>query len=318
MSGETPGTAPRPAGPAPSGAGSGWAVGAKLPHTGAAATGPAVRAAAVALEAAGFDSLWVSDHVVLPGRVASAYPFASDGVARWPTDVAYLEALVTLTTAAAVTERVRLGTAVLVLPQRQPVLLAKQAASLDALSGGRLVLGVGTGWLREEFAALGVPFDRRGRLATAAIELLRDCWTGRPAGRPDGWAPGAHPLPDDLLVLPAPVRPVPLLVGGHSPAALRRAGTLGDGWLAQQAAPDLDAAALAREVAEVRRHAEQAGRDPAALHVVLRVADSAGRCADVAARVPELRAAGVAEVVVDTDPAGDPAADHALLRAAGA
>lgn len=296
----------------------GWSVGAKLPHTGAAATGEAVRAAAVALEDAGFDSLWVSDHVVLPGTVASAYPFAADGVARWPTDVAYLEALLTLTTAAAVTRRVRLGTAVLVLPQRQPVLLAKQAASLDALSGGRLELGVGTGWLREEFAALGVPFERRGRLASAAITLLRDCWSGRPAGRPGGWADGAHPLPDGLLVLPVPARPIPLLVGGHSPAALRRAGALGDGWLAQQPATDLDPGLLAREVAEVRRHAADAGRDPGALRVVLRVADSAGRCADVASRVPELRDAGVQEVVVDTDPHGDPAADHAVLRAAGA
>lgn len=296
----------------------GWAVGAKLPHTGAAATGAAVRAAAVALEDAGFDSLWVSDHVVLPDAVASAYPFAADGVARWATDVAYLEALLTLTTAAAVTRRVRLGTAVLVLPQRQPVLLAKQAASLDALSDGRLELGVGTGWLREEFAALGVPFDRRGRLTSAAIGVLRDCWTGRPPGRPDGWAPGEHALPDGLLVLPAPARPIPLLVGGHSPAALRRAGTLGDGWLAQQSAPDLDPAALAREVGEVRRHAAEAGRDPARLRVVLRVADSAGRCADVAARAADLRAAGVDEVVVDTDPHGDPAADCAVLRAAGA
>lgn len=288
------------------------AVGAKLPHTGAAASGPAVRAAAVALEAAGYDSLWVSDHVVLPGTVASAYPFAADGVARWPTDVAYLEALVTLTTAAAVTSRVRLGTAVLVLPLRQPVLLAKQAASLDALSGGRLELGVGTGWLREEFEALGVPFERRGRLMSSAIGLLRDCWTGSPPGR----ATGEHLLPDGLLVLPAPERPIPLLVGGHSPAALRRAGTLGDGWLAQQPVTDLDPAGLAREVAEVRRHAAAAGRDPAALRVVLRVADSLGRCGEVAAQVPGLLAAGVGEVVVDTDPAGDPGADLAVLRAA--
>ncbi|HEY0214983.1 MAG TPA: TIGR03619 family F420-dependent LLM class oxidoreductase, partial [Cellulomonas sp.] len=231
---------------------------------------------------------------------------------RWPTDVAYLEALVTLTTAAAVTSRVRLGTAVLVLPLRQPVLLAKQAASLDVLAGGRLVLGVGTGWLREEFAALGVPFERRGRLTSSAIEVLRDCWTGRPAER----TTGDHPVPGGLLVLPVPERPVPLLVGGHSPAALRRAGVLGDGWLAQQSVADLDPDALGREIAQVRAHADEVGRDPAALRVVLRVADSLGRCAEVAARVPALLAAGVHEVVVDTDPTGDPEADLVLLRAA--
>ncbi|HEY0187914.1 MAG TPA: TIGR03619 family F420-dependent LLM class oxidoreductase [Cellulomonas sp.] len=291
------------------------AVGAKLPHTGPAATGARVRSAAVALERAGFDSLWVSDHVVLPDRVRSEYPFAADGVARWPTDVPYLEALLTLAVAAAVTTRVRLGTAVLVLPQRQPVLLAKQVASLDALAGaGRVVLGVGTGWLREEFAALGVPFERRGRLTSVAIEVLRDCWTGRPAGRVEG----DLPLPDGLVVLPAPDPSVPVLVGGHSPAALRRAGTLGDGWLAQQSAADLDPDGIAREVALVHGHAAAVGRDPGALRVVLRVADSAGRCGALARRVPELVAAGVHEVVVDTDPAGDPAADLAVLRDAAA
>ncbi|MEW1722044.1 TIGR03619 family F420-dependent LLM class oxidoreductase [Streptomyces sp. NPDC093109] len=284
------------------------AIGAKLPHTGTV-TG-AVTAAATALERAGFDSLWVSDHVVLPERVASAYPFAADGVARWPTDIAYLEALITLTAAAAVTERVRLGTAVLVLPQRNPVLVAKQAASLDALSGGRLELGIGAGWLREEFAALGEPFERRGRRMDSAMVLLRDCWTGRPAGRD-----GEHPLPDGLLVLPAPVRPIPLLVGGHSPAALRRAGRLGDGWLAQQSADDLDPGALARDVARVRREAEEAGRLPDGPRIVLRVAESGGRAAEIAARLPELVAAGVNEVIVDSDPFGDPAADHRLLRA---
>ena len=281
------------------------AVGAKLPHTGAAARGDVVRSAAVALEEAGFDSLWVSDHVVLPERVRSPYPFAPDGVARWPTDVAYLEALVTLTTAAAVTSRVRLGTAVLVLPQRQPVLLAKQAASLDALSDGRLVLGIGAGWLREEFTALGVPFERRGRLMDSAMAVLRDCWTGRPVG-------GAG----EFLVLPAPERSIPLLVGGHSPAALRRAGRLGDGWLAQQSVGDLDLAALAGGIAEVRRAAEECGRDPDGLRVVLRVAESGGRAAEVAARIPELVAAGVHEIVVDTDPFADPAADRQQLQAA--
>lgn len=287
------------------------AIGAKLPHTGPAATGAAVREAAVALEQAGFDSLWVSDHVVLPDRVRSAYPFAADGVARWPTDVPYLEALLVLTAAATVTSRVRLGTAVLVLPQRQPVLLAKQVASLDALAGGgRVVLGVGTGWLREEFAALGVPFEQRGRLTSAAIEVLRACWTGRPDARDEE---RDLPLPGGLVVLPAPDPAVPVLVGGHSAAALRRAGTLGDGWLAQQPAAGLDPDGLAREVAVVREHATAAGRDPGALRVVVRVADSAGSCGVVARHVPALVAAGVDELIVDTDP-GACQADLALLR----
>jgi len=279
-------------------------IGAKLPHTGSSASGTAVRGAAEALEGAGFDSLWVSDHVVLPERVASRYPFAGDGVARWPTGVDYLEALLTLATAAAVTSRVTLGTAVLVLPQRQPVLLAKQAATLDALSGGRVVLGVGAGWLAEEFAALGASFEDRGRRMAQAMGVLRSCWSGR------------H---DGLHVLPAPAggpRGIPLLVGGHSSVALRRAGAVGDGWLAQQAAADLDAAALARDVASVRAAAREAGRDPDPLRVVLRVADSLGRLDQVAGELPGLVEAGVDEVVVDVDPAGDPVADLALLRRA--
>ncbi|PWJ52756.1 probable F420-dependent oxidoreductase, Rv2161c family [Quadrisphaera granulorum] len=279
-------------------------IGAKLPHTGSSANGAAVRSAAIALEEAGFDSLWVSDHVVLPERVASTYPFSSDGVARWSTDLDYLEALLTLTAAAAVTSRVALGTAVLVLPQRQPVLLAKQAATLDALSGGRLVLGVGAGWLAEEFAALGASFEDRGPRMAEVIGVLRSCWSGRHEG---------------LLVLPRPVGGacgLPVLVGGHSPAALRRAGVIGDGWLAQQAAADLDPDAIAHDAARMRSAAQAAGRDASSLRVVLRVADSLGRLEQVAAHLSDLVAAGVDEVVVDVNPAGDPAGDYGLLRSA--
>src|SRR3954451_21630340 len=131
-------------------------IGAKLPASGPLHAGVAEHA--VALERAGFDSLWVSDHIVMPAEIGSRYPFAADGRATWPTDTPYLDALIALALAAAVTERVRLGTVLLVLPLRNPVELAKQAATIDAASGGRLELGVGAGWLAEEFAALNVPF----------------------------------------------------------------------------------------------------------------------------------------------------------------
>jgi probable F420-dependent oxidoreductase len=199
---------------------------------------------------------------------------------------------------------------VLVLPQRNPVLLAKQVASITMIAGGRVALGVGSGWLREEFAALDAPFETRGARMDEWLGLLRECWTGRPAEHR-----GAHyHLPPDTLVLPPPAAPVPLYVGGHSSVALRRAGRLGDGWLAQQSVPELNPHALAGEVATVRAAATGAGR--AAPFVVLRLVESAGRLDDVARRLGELADAGVDEIIVDATPAGDPARDHGVLRAA--
>ncbi len=281
------------------------AVGAKLPPT------AAVARIAVDLELAGFDSLWVSDHVALPEHIGSTYPFEADGVARWPTDAPALEALVALAAAAAVTRKIRLGTAVLVLPQRNPVLLAKQVASIDALCPGRLALGVGAGWLREEFEALGASFNDRGSRMSEWISLLRACWTGRPRAQ----STARYSLPPDMLLLPAPAVSIPVYVGGHSPAALSRAGRIGDGWLGQQSLDSLDPAQLAVEISQVRGAALHAGRDPGGLRVVLRIVDSVGRARDVAARMPELAAVGVQEIVVDSDPEGDPAADAAVLHA---
>lgn len=283
-------------------------IGVKLPHTGAAEP-TELAARAKGLEDAGFDSLWVGDHVVQPTRIRSPYPFTADGNVTWATDTPYIEAVVALAAAAAATGHIGLGTAALVLPQRNPVLLAKQLASVDAIAGGRLCLGVGAGWLREEFDALDAPFDGRGARFTEWIELLRSCWTGRP---PE--FRGAHYiLPADTLVLPTPARMVPILVAGHSPVALRRAGRIGDGWLAQQSLPELDPAALAVEIGQVRSAAVAADRDPDALTVVLRLVGSADRAAEAAAALPALAAAGVAEVIVDSIA---PSADHRLLRKA--
>jgi probable F420-dependent oxidoreductase len=271
-------------------------VGARLPHTGA--VDPlTVTDAARNLESAGFDSLWVSDHVVMPEHITSWYPFAEDGVATWPSDTPYLEAVVVLALAAAVTNRVRLGTAVLVLPQRNPVLLAKQVATVDAVSGGRFDLGVGAGWLAEEFVALGARFGGRGARMETWIEVLRDCWTGRPAARQD-----AYPLADGILVLPATAAPVPVLIGGHSPKALERAGRIGDGWLGQQSVPDLGPATLTAEIATIRLWAERSGRDPAAIRMVLRLVGSLDRQATVAEHADVLLDAGIDEIIVDVDP----------------
>jgi probable F420-dependent oxidoreductase len=288
-------------------------IGAKLPNSGPLPLRLGIPAMAGTLERAGFDSLWVSDHIVLPETIGSRYPFEADGRATWPTDTPYLDALIALALAAGATERVRLGTAVLVVPLRNPVELAKQAASIDVASGGRLELGVGAGWLAEEFAALGVPFEGRGTRLVEWMGLARACWTGRPAAH----ASERFTLPDGVLCLPTPAHDIPMLVGGHSPVALRRAGGVGDGWLGQQSALELDPAELARATAAVAEAARAAGRGTGPPRVVLRIVDSLGRTDVVAGRLDELQDAGVDEVIVDVPVEGDGAArDLESLRSA--
>ena len=288
-------------------------IGAKLPNSGPLPLERGIPQMARALEQAGYDSLWVSDHVVLPSEIRSRYPFAADGRATWATDTPYVEALIALALAAAATERVRLGTAVLVLPLRNPVHFAKQAASIDAVSGGRLELAVGAGWLKEEFAALGVPFEKRGTRLVEWIEIARDCWSGRTREH----ASERYELAADTLCLPTPAHEIPLLIGGHSPLALRRAGGIGDGWLAQHDATALDPGEIERAVETMRAAAAEAGRHGAAKpRVVLRIVGSLGNAELVAEGLPPLARAGVDEVIVDvpTDPEGAAAA-LATLRA---
>ena len=290
-------------------------IGAKLPNSGPLPIEAGIPTLAKTLEDAGFESLWVSDHIVMPASIDSRYPFAADGKATWSSETPYLDALIALALAAAATEHVTIGTAVLVLPLRHPVELAKQAASIDIASGGRLALGVGAGWLEEEFAALNVPFERRGARLEEWMAIARACWSGRPPARGSEF----YDLPADVIALPAPAHEIPLLVGGHTPVALRRAGRLGDGWLGQQSLPALAPDELQSEIAVMRGAAAKAGRDPDGLRVVLRIVETAGRSDDVAARLPELAAAGVDEIIVDTRwEEGEPAAAAASLLAAAA
>ena len=279
-------------------------VGAKLPNSGALPAERGIARMASVLESSGFASVWVSDHVVMPATVRSSYPYADDGVATWATDDPWYDSIIALAMAAAVTDRVELGTAVLVLPQRNPVVLAKQVASLDRLAGGRVVLGVGAGWLAEEFAALATPFESHGSRTDEWIDVLRACWTGRPAA-----FDGVHyQLPADVVCEPTPARAVPILVGGTTPPALRRARHRGDGWLGIQPADAIDVGALEAAVAVLDRSARK----------VLRIVGSARLGERVAAALPDLAAAGITDVVVDVDWDADvPAQAAALLAAAG-
>lgn len=272
-------------------------IGAKVPNSGPLPGERGIGQMASELEAAGFESLWVSDHVVMPKTIASQYPFAADGRPTWPLETPYYDAMVALAVTAGATRHAVLGTAVLVLPLRQPVIFAKQAATVDVLSGGRLALGIGAGWLAEEFDALNVPFRTRGQRFTEWIEIVRACWSGTP----DPFRGEHYELPAGVLCLPTPQHAIPLLVGGHSPTALVRAGSLCDGWVAHQSASAIDIDALAWGIAEMHRAGQRCSKAPAQLWTTLRLIDSATRIAEVAAMLPRLRDIGIDEVVVDSD-----------------
>lgn len=241
-------------------------------------------------EAAGFDSLTVSDHVVMPVETTSPYPFSADGVATWDPRDPWYDAIVAMTVCAAVTTRPEIGVGVLVLPQRHPVVLAKQLASLDVVADGRVMLGVGAGWLAEEFEALGVPFRGRGARMDEWIHLLRDQWSGEPPR-----FEGTHyQLPPGVVAYPRPAHEIPILVGGMSPAALRRAADA-DGWFALQRVDALDPEEIDAGVATMR---ERRGPNAPAPRVLLRVIGDADTFAP---QLPRFAAAGVTDVVVNAD-----------------
>ncbi|MHB1929612.1 MAG: LLM class flavin-dependent oxidoreductase [Acidimicrobiales bacterium] len=193
-------------------------------------------------ERLGFDSLWAWDHLFLGAR--RPFPF--------------LESLTVLTALATATERVALGTAVLVLPIRDPVLLAKTSATLQDLSGGRLTLGLAAGWYQREFEATGVPFDRRGRIFERNLHLLQRLWADDDVtdeGGDDGR------VLTHVRMLPRPSTRPQVLIGGYVDRVLRRTARLGDGWLTYF----YTAASFEKAWGKVLSYAEEAGRDPAAL-----------------------------------------------------
>jgi len=177
-------------------------------------------------EALGYSSLWTSDHILVPKNRPE--PFGN-----------VLESFTTLAYLAARTERIRLGTGILVLPQRNPLLVAKQAATVNHLSGGRLTLGVAVGYIEEEYAYLGADFANRGRLADEYIAALRELFE---SDAPDFH--GEHVSFTDALFSPRPRVPIPIVVGGSSPGALKRAAQLGDGWYGLRLSPESAGAAI--------------------------------------------------------------------------
>jgi probable F420-dependent oxidoreductase len=212
-----------------------------------------------AAEAAGYESLWAVQHIVVPVTHDSEYPYSESGTIPGGPFVPVPEPLVWLAYVAALTTRIRLATGILILPEQHPLVVAKQVATLARLAGGRLMLGVGAGWLREEFDAVGAVFDGRGPRLDEAIGVMRRAWSERVAVG-DGPAYPHGPV----AVEPKPVDgTVPIVVGGHTPAAARRAGRLGDGFFPLATRGD----DLRRLVALVRQAAEEDGRDPMSIEI---------------------------------------------------
>ncbi|MCX9192395.1 TIGR03619 family F420-dependent LLM class oxidoreductase [Carbonactinospora thermoautotrophica] len=272
-------------------------LGCKLPTTGQAPLSPGLVTMAGVAEQAGVDAVHVSDHVVLIDGATSAYPFSPDGAFPWPADTDWYDAFVCCAWIAAATERIEVGPSVLVLPQRHPLEVAKVTASIDRLSGGRMFLGVGAGWLAEEFEALGWEFATRIPRMKEAIEVLRLAW----AGTGEAYRGEHYEVPAGTQCRPLPVQRggVPVLLGGMSRAALRRAATYGDGWIALARVDDLDLDRLRGHIETLRRLREELGRDGAFRTVVRLVSYGEVDLRRLPGLSVELAEAGFDEVVVD-------------------
>lgn len=220
------------------------------------------------LEDLGYESVWTFEHVIVPEHYDSVYPYSPSGKLTLSNTDRFVDPLIALSWAAATTERLRLGTGVNILSQVNPLYLAKQASSIDHLSGGRLMLGLGVGWLKEEFHALGVPFEDRGARADEYIDAMRAAWTGEPVevrGRFvdwHGWSMRPTPVQQrgpEGASTPA----VPVVVGGTSPAAIRRVVGRGDGWYVIHR----DLEHFGELMGKLRDECGRQGRDPASIEL---------------------------------------------------
>jgi probable F420-dependent oxidoreductase len=248
-------------------------IGVQPANSGPKATPAAITADAELADRLGFDSIQVTDHVVIPVEIGSRYPYHPSGRMAAGPDADYYEPISLIGYLAGRTRRIRLGTSVLIAAYRNPVVTARQLACLDQLSGGRIVIGLGAGWMEEEFAALGAPpFDERGAVTDEVIEVFRTVWREQPAsfeGRFYRFPP--------LGAMPKPAQPggIPIVVGGDSRPAIRRAVRLGDGWQPFKRSPDV----LRPRMEYLREQADQQRRDLTGFTISLRLGLRLGRSA---------------------------------------
>ena len=213
-------------------------IGVSMPRT---PDGPALKEFAQVAETMGFESLLIGDHIVLPTGGTTQYPYSPSGGFSRPSDEPYLETMTLLGYLAACTERIKIGSTVVILPYRNPVVQAKMFASLDSLTGGRMICGVGVGWLEKEFETLGVSYAERGPLTDEFLEIFRTLWYDD-----DPEHHGKHYDFDGIQFYPKPVQnPLPIWVGGATRAALRRTAKYGDCWHPSRQTPEFIASNIA-------------------------------------------------------------------------
>lgn len=239
-------------------------------------------------EAAGFESVWTADHVVVTAGYRSTYPYDPSGRLPSGEDAPFPEPLVWLAYVACATSTIRLATGILILPERNPVVLAKELATLDHLSHGRVTLGVGIGWLKEEFEAIGVPYERRGERLEESVGAMRALWSEERAA-----FEGTTVRFADVYLRPQPrAGTIPVHIGGHTEVAARRAGRIGDGFFPF----GVDRGRLPSLLGTMRAAAEEAGRDPSSIEVT--VSSTATADGAALADVAELVDLGATRVVL--------------------
>ena len=238
-------------------------------------------------EEAGFESVWGGEHVILPSRIESRYPYTTDGKIPAEPDTPIPDPLIWLAFAAAAAPTLKLGTCILILPQRNPLVLAKELATLDRLSGGRVELGIGVGWLEEEFDALGVPWARRGARSDEYVSAMRTLWGGSEVS--------FHGEFVDFEAVTCSPRPeaggIPIIIGGDTDAAIRRVVRLADGYFPGEGDPER----LGGLIRRVREAAEGADRDPDSIQINAMFGQ---QMADPVAGAEQLAALGVNRAMV--------------------
>lgn len=265
-------------------------IGLRIPGAGANSNPADIVTIARWAEELGYHSVWISDHVALPQpeAVKSYYPYDPEGQWRAPADTPFVDPLLVLAWAAAVAPSLKLGTSVLVAPLRHPVLLAKQLASLDHLSGGRVLFGVGAGWMKEEFNVMGVPFKRRGSRTAEMVELMRQLWTGETVD-----FEGEFYQVSGVQMHPPPAQgPIPIIWGGHSDYALKRVARLGDGWHPTL----LPLEQLAECTERLQTMCDEYGREFESLQIIVRPGSAYAITAETQVRHQAL---GVTHLVID-------------------
>lgn len=300
-------------------------IGFSLQGRGALADRDAITTLAQRADALGYDSIWVTDRLLIPVKSASSYPYSMNGAFPLGPDEPWLEPLTAVTYLTSVTRRINVGVSVLVIPYRNPVVTAKALATADYLSQGRVILGAGVGWWREEFDALGVRFDDRAARTVEYLRLMKEIWKEPRVSFEGRFAR----VPEAGGVRPQPVQKrIPIWIGGHTKAALARVVDIGDGWhpLGLRPPVKLYPAEMAAAVRRLRDMAVAARRDPATITITfkgpLRFQDGAGRNrtpltgspAQIAEDLAAYVAAGVEHFVLDFSVAAVPAMLDVLER----